>query len=168
MKNKNIIILILAIISILLINGCSEKNNFGPLGSTHRHADIKVYILGNPIDFSVSKYQMQDDLVHFENRDGDVVHTHALGVTIGHMFETLGMSIDSECLTLDTGNKYCNKGNAEFKVFIKREGTNWQQIFNSQGYIIQQYDKILVTYGTEDEEEIRKQQESVTDKAKST
>ena len=56
---------------VLVISGCNNnKNNFGPLGSTHVHADFKVYILGNPIDFSLSKYQLKDQLTHVENDDG--------------------------------------------------------------------------------------------------
>ena len=44
---------------VLVVAGCSSgsnnsQNNFGPLGSTHRHVDIKIYLLGNPLDFSIS------------------------------------------------------------------------------------------------------------------
>ena len=165
MKNTGKYIYYLAIIFILFVAGCTSGNRMGPLGSTHRHADIKVYVLGNSIDFSVSKFQVQVRHAHFENRDGDVVHTHAVGVTLGHLFESLGMSIDNECLGLDTGNQYCSRGNAQLKVFIQRQGTNWQQIFDPQDYAILEFDKILVTYGAEDEEGIKEQQESVTDKA---
>ena len=56
----------------LIIYGCSnEKNSFGPLRSAHNHADIKVYILGNAMDFSLPQYQLQDKLTHFEDWDGD-------------------------------------------------------------------------------------------------
>ncbi len=106
-------------IVILFLYGCGTGNNLGELGSAHIHSDIKVYILGNPIDFSLPKYQLQDKAVHFEDRDGDVMHIHATGINLDYMFKTLGMSIDNECLTLDTGRKYCNNGNAELKVFVK-------------------------------------------------
>jgi len=156
---------ILGFIIVITLVGCSSSNNFGPLGSTHRHADLKVYVLGNPIDFGVSKYQLQDELTHFENRDGDVAHTHATGITLGFLFETLRMKIDGNCLTSEAGNTYCNKGNAELKVFVKSTGTDWDQIFYPSDYRIQDLDKILVTYGTENEEGIKTQMESVTDKA---
>ena len=91
----------------LIIYGCSnEKNSFGPLRSAHNHADIKVYILGNAMDFSLPQYQLQDKLTHFENWDGDVVHTHATGINLGYIFKTLSMEISDECLKLDTGNEY--------------------------------------------------------------
>lgn len=57
MKNeKKILILGFVVLLIILASCKNEKNNFGPLGSTHIHADFKVYILGSPIDFSLQKY----------------------------------------------------------------------------------------------------------------
>lgn len=164
MRN-NKIILIFAFILLFMLVGCKAKNNFGPLGSTHIHADFKVYILGNPIDFSLQKYQVKDELIHVEDGDGDVMHMHATGINLGYFFETLGMRIDKECITLETGNKYCNTGNAQFRVFLKSEDSGWEQLYYPADYVIQDLDKILVTYGAEDEESIKKQMESVTDKA---
>ena len=161
-----IIFLMIGIVALFLYGCASEKNSFGPLGSAHIHADIKVYVLSNPIDFSLPKYQLQDKAVHFENGDGDVMHVHATGITLGYIFKTLRMGIDNECLTLDTGRKYCNNGNAELKVFVKSANTDWEQIFYPKDYSIQGMDKILVNYGPEDEEGIKKHMNSVTDKAK--
>lgn len=167
MKNrKTKIRAFLLLVFGLILLGCDvKKNNFGPLGSTHIHADFKVYILGNPIDFSTSKYQLKDKLTHVENADGDVMHMHATGINLGYFFETVGMKMENNCITLDTGNKYCDTGNAQFRVFVKSEGLDWERLYYPADYVIQDLDKILVTYGTEDEESIKKQMESVTDKA---
>jgi hypothetical protein len=94
------------------------------------------------------------------------VHIHATGINLDYVFRTLRMNIDNECLTVDTGNKYCNKGNAELKVFVKSIGTDWEQIFSPADYVIWGSDKILVNYGLEDEEGIKKHMDSVTSKAK--
>lgn len=167
MKNKKIILLSSLLLFILILYGCSGGGNkIGTLGSTHNHVDFKMYVLGNPLDFTQNKFQVRHEAVHFENRDGEVVHTHATGITLGFMFQRHGMSIDNECITLDTGNQYCSDGNADLKVFVKSLGTGWDQIYSPADYIIQDLDKILVTFGTEDEEGIRKQLESVEDKAK--
>ena len=167
MKNKKLILFFGLGIFVLFLDGCSE-NEMGPLGSAHNHADIKVYLLGNAIDFSQQKYQVKDEKVHFENRDGDVVHTHATGVTLGYMFQTLKMDIDNTCLILDTRSKYCSDGNAELKAFVKGTGADWEQIYSPADYVIQDLDKILVTYGTEDEEGIQKQMEFVANKAEAS
>jgi len=168
MKMTKITLLVFAAF-LLLLSACdTKKNNFGPLGSTHIHADFKAYILGNPIDFSQHKYQLKDELTHVENGDGDVMHIHATGINLGYFFETLGIGIDRECITVDSGNKYCNTGNAQFRIFVKSEGSDWEQIFYPADYVMQDLDKILVTYGTEDEEKTKKQMDSVTDKARIT
>ena len=153
----------------LMIAGCSSdkpQNNFGPLGSTHNHADIKIYMLGNALDFSVPQYQVMDKLVHFESRDGDVIHTHAVGVNLGFLLETVGMNLESECFTTDSGNKYCNSGKAQLKVFVKRNGADWDQAVDPANYVIFDLDKILINFGTQDEEELRELMDKVTDKAR--
>lgn len=168
MKGKKSGIFLLAALLIVLYGCSGAKNNFGPLGSTHIHADFKAYVLGSPIDFSIQKYQLKDKLIHVENGDGDVMHIHATGIDLGYFFKTLGMEIDNNCITLDSGNKYCNAENAKFRAFVKSENADWEQIYYPADYIMQDLDKILVTYGVEDEEGIRKQMESVTDKARAT
>lgn len=166
MKNK-LIFASIGVILILAIYGCSNgKSNFGPLGSTHQHADVKVYVLGNDIDFSLPQYQLRDRLTHFEDGDGDVVHTHATGITLGYVFKTLGMEINDNCLKLAAGNDYCSSGDAKLGVFIKSRNSDWEKIYYPEDYVIQDLDKILVTYGTESQEKITEQMESVTDKAK--
>jgi len=166
MGNKKLILISVVLVFVLFLYGCSgTKNKIGALGSTHRHVDFKLYVLGNSIDFTVSKFQVRHEAVHFENKDGDVMHTHATGITLGYFFQTHGMKMDNECLTLDTGNEYCTQGNVKLKVFVKSTGTDWEQILYPADYFIQDLDKILVTYGTEDGVGIQKQMESVTDKA---
>lgn len=162
------IIIFLAIITIFVISGCSEKSKFGPRGSTHIHADIKVYILGNPLNFNSPRFQVMEDLTHFENNDGEILHVHATGLTLGYFLRSLGMDLNNECITTDTGNQYCNLGKATLKVYAKNQFSNWVQIYNPADYIINDLDKILVTYGPEDDLEIMERQDSVTDKAKDT
>ncbi len=147
--------------------GCSnsEINNFGPLGSAHKHADVKIYVLGDAIDLSQQKYQLKSSFVHFENWEGDVVHVHTTGMTLGYMFKTLGMKLNENCLKLDNGKKYCSLENAGLKVYAKSHDSEWGKINLPEDYAIQDLDRILVTYGAESEQEIKKQMESVTKKA---
>ena len=168
MKNKNIIILILAIISVFFIAGCSGKNNFGPYGSTHTHIDFKVYILENQIRFDLPKYTVMEDSAHVENNDGGVIHVHVTGMTLGYFFKSLGFGLTDDCFTLDSGNQYCNLGKATLKVYLKNQGSGWDLLYSPSDYILQDLDKILVSYGSDGSEEIKRQQASVTDKAKNT
>jgi len=158
----------LVIISTLFLISCTNKDNFGPYGSIHNHADFKVYILGKSLNFNLPRYQVMEDITHLENNDGDLLHTHATGITLGYFLGSLGMNLNNECITTDTGNQYCNLGKATLKVYTKNQFSNWVQIYDPDDYVINDLDKMLVTYGSESEDEIKKQQESVTDKAKST
>jgi len=153
----------------LFLLGCdADKNNFGPYGSTHIHADFKVYILGDALNFNSAKYQVMDDLTHVENNDGDVLHVHATGINLGYFFESLGFELTKDCFKMDTGNNYCKTGDAELKVFVKGKNLEWEQLYYPADYVLQDLDKILVTYGTENDEEIRKQMATATDKSRIT
>ena len=121
MRKKDLIfyVLILALVVLFLwqwlskgalinqLNKFQNHNNqlqlltgIGVLGSAHLHADVKVYINGQSIDFSQRKYQLASSFLHFEEGIGDVIHTHATGLTIGHMFRSLGMDFSNNCLVV--------------------------------------------------------------------
>lgn len=167
MRHKKILFTVIAAVVVIILVGCSdsEKNNFGPVGSTHKHADIKLYILGNAIDFSQQKYQLKSNLVHFEDSDGDVAHIHTTGMTLGYMLKTLGMNLNENCLRLDTGKEYCSAENAELNVYVKSPDTEWEKIYSPEKYVMQDLDRILISYGAESQEQIKKQMDSVTEKA---
>ena len=131
----------------------------GPLRSAHNHADVKVYINGKAVDFSQSKYQLAARFIHFEEGIGDVIHTHATSLTMGHLFKSLGADFDSNCLAFEETD-YCNGGNAKLRFYANGKLSN-----EFDNYIIKDLDKILVSYGTESEEEIQKQLNSITNLA---
>jgi len=164
---KRFVYYLIIIITLFLV-GCANKDNFGPYGSTHSHADFKVYILGKPLNFDSAKYQVMERLTHVENKDGGVLHVHATGITLGFFLKSLGLKLTDECITLDTGNQYCNLGKATLKAYVKSQNTGWVQIYDPADYVINDLDKMLVSYGSESEEDIKKQQLAVTDKSKDT
>ena len=134
-------------------------SGIGPLRSVHNHADVKVYINGKAIDFSQHKYQLASRFIHFEEGVGDVVHVHATGLTIGHLFKSLGGYITNNCMTLD-GQSFCKDGNNTLKFYV-----NSQPNDEFDNYIIKDLDKILISYGNRDEAEIQKQLSSITNLA---
>lgn len=82
----------------------------------HTHADFAVWVSGQQLDFSDSRY-MSDEPVEGESRQreanplrqylhlhdgvGHVIHRHKPGLTLGDFFASLGMPMTAECLTLD-------------------------------------------------------------------
>ena len=134
-------------------------SGIGPLASTHIHADVKVYINGNSIDFSQRKYQLATSFIHFEEGVGDVVHVHATGMTIGHLFKSLKGGISSNCIVLENQN-YCNENEKKLRLYVNGKPSNE---FDSR--VIRDLDKYLISYGTENDAEIQKQLSSITNLA---
>lgn len=177
-KSSIVLSLIVLILFILLVWQWSSKNYYasqirvvdkyntqlsmlsgiGALKSTHLHADIKVYINGKPVDFSQKKYQLTTSFIHFEEGIGDVIHTHATGLTIGHLLNSVGMGLSNneKCIRIE-GNNYCNEGNKTLKFYV-----NGQLSKEIWSYVIKDLDKYLISYGDESEGAIKKQIDSVT------
>ena len=143
-------IVIIAVVTggYFLLGSTSSNNlrsvNLGSVGSTHTHQDFKMYVNGQMVDFSQPKYQLRSNLVHFEESNGNVIHTHATGMTVGYMLGTLNIEMTSECLSID-GVRYCNNGNSKLKMYV-----NSQPSSEFGSYLMKDLDKILVSYGNED------------------
>ena len=137
-------------------NQLSKLSGIGTLKSTHIHADVKVYINGQSIDFSQKKYQLTTSYMHFEDGLGEVVHLHATGLTMNHLFKSLNGDFNNNCLTFE-GQSYCNDGNKKIKLYV-----NGKQNNEFGYYVMKDLDNILVSYGSESNSEIEKQLESVT------
>src|SRR3989338_2351159 len=142
-------IVIIAVVTggYFLLGSTSSNNlgsvNLGSVGSTHTHQDFKMYVNGQMVDFSQQKYQLRSNLVHFEESNGNVIHTHATGMTVGYMLGTLNIEMTSECLSID-GVRYCNNGNSKLKMYV-----NSQPSSEFGSYLMKDLDKILVSYGNE-------------------
>ncbi|MBI1936004.1 hypothetical protein HYS31_06195 [Candidatus Woesearchaeota archaeon] len=137
-----------------------QLSGIGDLKSAHWHADVKVYVDGKALDFSQPRYQLATSFIHFEEGIGDVVHIHATGLTAGHLFESLGIDFNSNCMLIDA-QSYCNDVRNKLKFYV-----NGKLNDDFDNYAMQDLDKILVSYGSEDESGIKKQLDSVTDLAK--
>lgn len=137
----------------------SILSGIGPLGSIHEHADVKIYINGKAIDFSQRKYQVTTSFIHFEDGVGDVVHIHATGLTIGHLFKSLGGDLNNNCLVFE-GQSYCNENDKTLKFYV-----NGKQSNEFDNRIIHDLDKYLISYGNENEPEIHNQLNSITNLA---
>ncbi|MBI2102160.1 hypothetical protein HYT53_06130 [Candidatus Woesearchaeota archaeon] len=134
-------------------------SGIGNLRSTHKHADVKVYINGNSIDFSQRKYQLASRFIHFEEGIGDVVHVHATGLTIGHLLKSLKGSLNNNCLVLD-GNNYCSDNSGKLRFYVNNKPNS-----DFGSYVFKDLDKMLISYGDEDDSVIQKQLDSVTNLA---
>ena len=126
----------------------------------HNHFDFKVFLEGEEVDFDRDEFDTVNRFIHLhlENVQGDkVVHVHARDLEIGFFFNSLGMKFSSECFETDD-EQFCNE-EKKLRFFV-----NGEENFEFGEYIANDLDRILITYGSTDEE-IQQQIESVTDYA---
>ncbi len=164
-KNKNTLIAVGIAAIVVVIVGYSAyifvttgvdtpgaPQGAGPLGSAHEHTSILVRVFGDKFDFSSSAYQIKSQWIHFEGQDGDTIHRHATGVTLGYMFDTLSFGLDDQCFIFPNERPFCTDENYSLKFFINHKPES-----DIRDYIGQEGDRVLISYGNEDAIQIDEQ-----------
>ena len=121
----------------------------GKLGGEHEHASLLVRIFNDKFDFAVPSYQIKSSWIHFEESDGTTIHRHASGVTLGYLFDSLNIGIDSKCYAFPDGRQFCTNEDYSIKYYL-----NHQLVDGINDYVIQDGDRILITFGNETPEQI--------------
>ena len=124
----------------------------GKLGDEHIHASMLVKIFGDKFDFSSPNYQVKTSWIHFENSDGDTIHRHSTGVELEYLFNSMNIGVDDKCFIFPDGRQFCTNEDYSLKFYI-----NEKRVDDISEYIVQEDDRILITYGNEDQEAIEKQ-----------
>jgi hypothetical protein len=126
--------------------------NAGKLGDEHIHASILVKIFGDKFEFSSPNYQVTTPWIHFENSDGDTIHRHSTGVELEFLFNSMKIAVDENCFVFPDGRQFCNNDDYLLKFYV-----NQKIVEDIRGHIIQENDRILITYGDEEQAAIDKQ-----------
>ena len=131
----------------------------GKLGGEHEHASLLVRIFGDKFDFAVPSYQIKSSWIHFEESDGTTIHRHASGVTLGYLFDSLNIGIgladmdtSKKCFVFPDGRQFCDNEDYRLKFYINNE--EWIGIYD---YVVEEGDRILITFGNETPEQIKEQ-----------
>jgi hypothetical protein len=154
---------ILSMIGVIVSFACYEfvtstnnvpgaPENAGKLGAEHIHASMLVKIFGDKFDFSTPNYQVKTPWIHFENQDGDTIHRHSTGVELEFLFNSMSIATDENCFVFPDGRQFCTNEDYSLKFYI-----NQQLVEDIRKYIVQEDDRILITYGNEDQLAIDKQ-----------
>ena len=143
-------------------SGPGVPEGAGKLGDEHEHASLLVRIFGDQFDFSTSTYQIKNSWIHFEESDGKTIHRHSSGVTLEYLFDSINLtvgkvSIDGvlkDCFAFpeSDGRKFCTNDDYSLKFYI-----NHQAVGEINDYVIEDGDRILISYGSETQEEINEQ-----------
>ena len=133
-------------------NAPGAPPNAGKLGDEHEHASVLVKIFGDKFDFTSPAYQIKSSWIHFEDSDGTTIHRHSSGVTLGYLFANLGIGIDCECYKFPDGRQFCTNEDYSLKYYI-----NHRIVKDINDYVLDDTDRILITYGNQTPEEIEEQ-----------
>lgn len=144
----------------------NEGKSYPILGSVHNHADMKVFLDDRPLNFAKSEYYMKSRLLHVDNNQnledaGSVLHMHAKDVPLWWFFESLDMKLEKDSLTLADGQVFKNENSNTLKFYL-----NGKKVEELGNYVFQPLDKLLVSFGPENDSDIQKQINSVTNFAK--
>lgn len=126
------------------------------LRDAHEHASILVKIFGSKFDFSSIQFQLMSPWIHFEGSDGNTIHRHSRGITLGYLFDTMNLGLTQDCFVVQDGREFCNNNEDSLKFYI-----NGNKIQDIQDYVIFDNDRILISYGHETPEEIKGQFEEL-------
>ena len=161
-KRKHTLIAIAVLSGIVAIVGVSAYNftnltqsapgappGAGKLGDEHEHASILVKIFGDKFDFSLPAYQVKSSWIHFEANDGNTIHRHSSGVALGYLFQTIKIGLDDKCFNFPDGRKFCTSEDYSLKFFV-----NHKPVPGITDLIIHNDDRILVSYGNENQTQI--------------
>ena len=124
----------------------------GKLGGEHEHASLLVRIFGDKLDFASPAYQIKSSWIHFEDSDGTTIHRHSSGVTLGYLFNSMGFTVNDECFAFPDGREFCTNEDYSLKHYI-----NHQSVGNIYDYVLEDGDRILISFGPETPEEIEGQ-----------
>lgn len=148
--------LILLLLFIDLRNGENEATKPKIIRERfHIHADFKIFINGQEMDFALPQYNEKDRRIHLHTENdfgGNVIHIEDENVGLEEFFSSLGMAFTGECFS--TANEtFCNNQNKKLKFYVNGKRTAIGD------YRISDLDRILISYG---EEDVQKQLDSIT------
>ncbi len=164
-KQKNRLITIGIFAGVAVIVGISAYNfvtsqasvpgappGGGLLGDAHDHASMLVRIFGDKFDFATPAYQIKSSWIHFEGQDGNTIHIHSTGIAAGFLFDSLNLGLDEECFVFADGRNFCTNEDYTLKFYI-----NHELVTDIREYVFKDLDRILISYGNENSEQIGEQ-----------
>ena len=133
------------VIAILLVGyglfSIVSGPQIGPVGSTHEHLDVLVYIDGEPLDLNQSRYAMKSGYGHIHGGEGDIMHLHAINIPLSWFMESIDLSITPDSIDVH-GMEYSTDENNVFLMFV-----NGDKI-TKVDYVLADEDRILIYYGS--------------------
>ena len=144
-------------------------------GHIHYHANFGVYINGQQEQFKGPAYYEEETAckaetqmthkgrVPMHDKIYDVVHVHDRAVTWGQFFENLGWSLGKDWLT-SQDKIYASDRQSKLSIILN--GQNMTGVSSITNSVIKDLDKLLVSYGSDGQDELQKRYAAISDTAR--
>jgi hypothetical protein len=132
-------------------------------GEYHVHADFHIVIKDALVDLSTDNYmttagqELHPD-AHLHDGEGDVKHIHAEGITFSEFLQSLGITVTNECITYDS-ETFCTDDTYILSLYVENE----LYAGEIKDYIPVDDERILLYYGTRDNQNLPAYLEAVPD-----
>lgn len=135
-------------------NGVSNLMDSEPKAETKfpKKASFSIYTNGTLRTFSSSMYHNLSETVYISAENPNQVVVNVEGVTWGDFFSTLPFSLTEDCLVTGAKQTFCNSSRGTLKFYI-----NGEQVEGALNKVINDGDKLLVSFGNESEVTINSQ-----------
>lgn len=119
-------------------------------------AGFAIFTNGTFRVFTAAMYHNRSSDVYIQADNPNVVHIKKSGATWNDFFKTLPFKLTKECLTTGTKETFCTNKNATLQFYLN--GKQDQNVLDKQ---ISAGDQLLVSYGNESKEQIKRQLQQI-------
>ena len=134
----------LAIVLAIFFPSENVAAKYGALGSAHEHAALLINLNGTNLDLALETYN--------GTLDGTTIHKHSSNVPISEFLKSIRMDASNGCFITDSNQRFCDNDQYKLKFYV-----NGNQTKDIMSYVINDDDRILITYGKENTTEINRQ-----------
>ena len=168
-KTKWFIALVAMTVGAALILGIRFVTYKIPL--IHYHANFSLYINDQREMFKGKEYYsavevctlnntvIPSERTHMHSNVNDVVHVEDHAVTWGQFFTNLGWTLGPNFIASPTGTIYTNSGETKLHTIINNQ--DYTDISSVQNIVINDLDRLLLSYGKEDSATLKQQMAAV-------
>jgi len=123
---------------------------------TDHSASFAIFTHGTFRVFTASMYHNLSSDVFIQANDPSVVHVKKEEITWDDFFKTLPFKLTKECLITGTKETFCTGTTGSLKFYLNGAKTD-----NLLGNVIQKGDRALITFGSEEDQQIQNQLQRV-------
>lgn len=102
--------------------------------------------------FTSSMYHNLSSEAYISRSEPNVIHVKVSGITWGEFFATLPLELTQACLVTGNKERYCSNDSAKLKFYIN--GVEDDNVLSRE---ITQSDKLLITYGSKTEQQLKEE-----------